>query len=504
MHIGHRFRTCFRSGDCVLALLAVLVAGCGGGGGGDGPAIQAQAQTITFAAAPTLAVGGSATVSATASSGLPVVYHSDTPFICTVVEATGVVTALAAGNCTIGADQYGNETYAPARQTLTVVISVNPAQTISFAAVPDLTLYSTATVTAVASSGLAVTYSSLTPAVCSVDAARGLVTDLAAGNCTIAADQAGNATYDAAAQATRTLTVAAGSAPATVPGAPAGVTATLGSVAGTVAITAGATESGGSPITGYTVVSTPAGITASGSTPTLTISCPVTCNGYAFAVAAVNAVGTGAYSAPADVITRYDIVETFYEPATQPNNSIFTGTFTFDSTTGAVSDLKGSLTESMTGGCATLVGCAGSYGSVPMTLVPLNYQLSSMPVTLGGVSGLLVTTFALTTTNTFYNGFGGDGWTPAAGVAVGGVYYGFPTAPNPFSGGVGNAYAMIFINTADPTAPLAQAQIDRLAYADCTSGGMMGAVCMTGTSQAGYGSVGTMGGYPISQVITKR
>jgi hypothetical protein len=31
---------------------------------------------------------------------------------------------------------------------------------------------------------------------------------------------------------------------------------------------------------------------------------------------------------------------------------------------------------------------------------------------------------------------------------------------------------------------------------------MMGATCMTGTSVAGYGDVGTMGGYPISQVIT--
>jgi hypothetical protein len=139
-----------------------------------------------------------------------------------------------------------------------------------------------------------------------------------------------------------------------------------------------------------------------------------------------------------------------------------------------------------------------------MTLVPLSNQLSSVPVTLGGMRGLLVTTFALPTTNTFYNGFGGDGWTPAAGVAVGGVYYGFPTAPNPFNGGVGNAYAMIFVNTTDPLTPPVQAQIDKLAYADCTPGGMMGAVCMTGTSQAGYGSVGTMGGYPVSLIVTKQ
>jgi len=32
----------------------------------------------------------------------------------------------------------------------------------------------------------------------------------------------------------------------------------------------------------------------------------------------------------------------------------------------------------------------------------------------------------------------------------------------------------------------------------------MGATCMTGTSEAGYGTVGTMGGYPLSQVTRRR
>ena len=54
----------------------------------------------------------------------------------------------------------------------------------------------------------------------------------------------------------------------------------------------------------------------------------------------------------------------------------------------------------------------------------------------------------------------------------------------------------------DPTTALTSAQIDKLAYADCAAGGMMGAVCMTGTSVAGYGAEGTMSGYPLSQTIT--
>lgn len=492
----------------LLVWVATLLAGCieGGGGGGDenGPAIQARPQTITFSAAPTLSLGSTATVSATASSGLPVTYQSDTPFICTIVASTGLVTALTPGNCIIAADQYGDSTYAPVRQTQSITVYVDPHQTISFAPPPALSLYGSSSVSASASSGLPVSYSSATPAVCTVNPSTGLVTDLTLGDCIITANQAGNATYNAAPQAIQTLSV---SAPLviTAPEAPTGVTATMGSVANTVMVSIGGVNAGGSPITGFTVTSSPAGLTGTGTSFPVTVTCPGTCNGYAFSVTATNAVGAGAPSAPADVITTYNVVETFYEPATQPNDSIFTGTFTFNSTAGTVSNLAGNLTESMSGGCATLIGCPGSYGSVPMTLVPLSHQLKVQSVTLGGVQGLLVTTFALPTTNTFLTFFGGDGWSPSAGVDVGGIYFGFPTAPNPAAiGGVGNAYAMIFVNTSDPTTPLAQAQIDMLAYADCAPGGMMGAVCMTGTSIAGYGIVGTMGGYPVSQVITKQ
>ena len=55
----------------VLSSLLVLLSGCGGG---DGPAIKAIAQHIQFGPPPTLALNGTATVTATASSGLPVSY----------------------------------------------------------------------------------------------------------------------------------------------------------------------------------------------------------------------------------------------------------------------------------------------------------------------------------------------------------------------------------------------------------------------------------------------
>lgn len=188
-------------------------------------------------------------------------------------------------------------------------------------------------------------------------------------------------------------------------------------------------------------------------------------------------------------VTTYKVQETFFEPDTQPNDSIFIGTFDFDDVSKTVTNLKGILSESMT-------GTSTGYPNDTMTWLTLNYQLSSVydPV----LGGLLVTTFKNNNTNTFSTMVGGDGWTPQAGVDVGGVYSGFPKAAN----NPGNAYAMIFVNTANPLAALTAAQINKLAYADCAPGGMMGAVCMTGTSVAGYGAIGTMSGYPVAQTIT--
>ncbi len=184
-----------------------------------------------------------------------------------------------------------------------------------------------------------------------------------------------------------------------------------------------------------------------------------------------------AQTTQATVIT-YDVVTTFYEPDTQPYNTIFTGSFQFDDATQTVSNLRGTLSESMTGNAIWLA---------------LDHQLSAFyDPALGG---LLVTTFRNANTTTLTSMFGGDGWTPGSD-AGSGLYYGFP------DGNPANAYARIFVNTANPLAPLTQAQIDKLAYADCADGGMMGAVCMTGTTVAGYGFIGTMSGYPVSQTIT--
>ena len=197
----------------------------------------------------------------------------------------------------------------------------------------------------------------------------------------------------------------------------------------------------------------------------------------------------------------YNVTTIWSEPQTQPRDSVFVGSFDYDSVTHVVSKLQGKLSEAMTRTGANL-----AYPNDSMAWLDLNYQLVSWyDAALGGT---FAAAFKNTNANTFYNAAPGatDFWSPQVGVDNGTIFYGFPVkASNP-----GNAYALIFVPD-DPLAALNQAQLDKLAYADCTptaaggmmmGGGMMGSVCMSGTSVAAYGSAGSMDGYPKLQTIT--
>jgi Bacterial Ig-like domain (group 3)/MBG domain/FG-GAP-like repeat len=84
-------------------------------------------QTISFGALANQTYGtASFTVSATASSGLPVGFNSQTGSVCTVSGAT--VTLVSAGTCTIQATQAGNGSYAAATP-VTQSFQVTPAAT---------------------------------------------------------------------------------------------------------------------------------------------------------------------------------------------------------------------------------------------------------------------------------------------------------------------------------------------------------------------------------------
>ncbi len=88
-------------------------------------------QTITgFAADPVDGtVFGTSTLSATASSGLAVTFGSSTTGVCIVAGST--VTYLAAGTCTVTADQAGDDNYNAAPQiTLGIIVTEFQAQPI--------------------------------------------------------------------------------------------------------------------------------------------------------------------------------------------------------------------------------------------------------------------------------------------------------------------------------------------------------------------------------------
>ena len=193
-------------------------------------------------------------------------------------------------------------------------------------------------------------------------------------------------------------------------------------------------------------------------------------------------------------LISYNITESFAEPDFT-YDTVFQGTFTYNTATNTVSGLQGSLSEVMTGD-----------GVNPATETYI--QLSNQLVTQSVTGGSLVTTFKNTNTNTFAtsytkNGvtYTGDGWSAAGGVAVNSKYYGYGQPGATYASSGENASATVFIPD-NPLTALTTAQINQLAYADYTDGGAMGSVGMTGISSALYGKAGTMGGYPVSEVIT--
>ena len=192
--------------------------------------LTAAAQTLVFDAAPAGVVAGvpaggagavNGTLSAVATSGLAVNFTSLTPIVCTVSGNT--VIGVSAGNCTIAADQPGGVSgsfaYGAApqvTQSFAVAGIAAAAQTIAFGDAPvGVTAPSSAgagngtngTVTATVSSGLGVTFTSLTPSVCLVSG--GTVIGVAAGTCTVAANQpggvAGTSVFGAAPQVTQSF-----------------------------------------------------------------------------------------------------------------------------------------------------------------------------------------------------------------------------------------------------------------------------------------------------------
>jgi hypothetical protein len=186
--------------------------------------VSKGSQTITFAPLSDVTLGHlPIAVSATASTGFTVTFSTTTPTVCTSSGANGAtITIVAAGTCTVAADQAGNAIFAPAPTVAQSFVVSKAAQAITFGALSDkTTLQSPVTVSATSSSLLTVTFSTTTPATCTAGGTNGAtITLLAAGTCTVEADQAGNTTYKAAPPVTRSFSI--NRAPQTIQFAPLG------------------------------------------------------------------------------------------------------------------------------------------------------------------------------------------------------------------------------------------------------------------------------------------
>jgi len=425
-----------------FTVTATNSAGTGSASAASNSITPASPQTIIFANPGTRTFGTSPTIGATSSSGLTVSFTSATTAVCTITPG-GTLTFIAAGTCTIHADQAGDSSFLPASQvsqsfavapvvpgaptigtaiagdtqasvaftaplniggsaitsytvtvspadvapingasspivvtgltngqpyTFTVTAdnvagtgpasaasnSITPAatQTITFNSPGAQNFGTTPTLTATSDAGLTPTFTSSTTGVCTITPV-GALTFVSAGTCTINADQAGNGSYLAAPQVTRSFTVNA-----VLPGAPTIGTATMAAPGEVdVAFTAPA-SSGGVAITGYTVTAQPGGATTTGASSPIRFTGLAAGTPYTFTVSASNSVGMGAVSAASNAVTPAPALDAGPVSASIPYSATATP-----------------VTLAITGTAASVaIGTPPSHGSATVSGTTITYQ----------------------------------------------------------------------------------------------------------------------------------
>jgi hypothetical protein len=395
-----------------------------------GDALWPYVDDIAWAPAlpPTVTTGSSsaigsagATVSGTVnangfSTTDSIQYGTTTAYGTTVVASPA--TATGAGNTSMSATLAGlspNTLYhwrvkaASAAGTSTgsdaTFTTTKVAQTITFANPGAQNFGTTPTLTATATSGLAVTFASSTTGVCTITSG-GALTTVTTGTCTINADQAGNGTYSAAPTVSQNFSVVA-----VVPGAPTIGTATAGDAQVSVAFTV-PSSNGGSAITGYTATSNPGGFTGTGTASPVTVTGLTNGIAYTFTVTATNGAGTGPASTASNSATPLAAQTiTFADPGAQDfgTSPTLTATSTsglavnFTSGTTGVCTITGGgmLTTVTTGTCTIHADQAGNgtYSAAPTASrsFPVVAVVPGVPTIGAATAGDAQATVAFTT-----------------------------------------------------------------------------------------------------------
>lgn len=202
------------AGNCTLT--AAVTAGPQYGAGTGSPqtiAVGQGSQTITFTStAPGGAVvGGTYPVAATGGASTnPVSFSIDPTSTSTCSISASTVTFDHVGSCVVDANQAGNGNYLPAPQAQQTINVGKAPQTITFAPLTTpVTVDTTQGLNAVGgASGNLVTFTVATGTTGSACSITGTTLSFDhAGTCVVAADQAGNADYTAAPEASQTISV---------------------------------------------------------------------------------------------------------------------------------------------------------------------------------------------------------------------------------------------------------------------------------------------------------
>ncbi|MGD0940716.1 MAG: putative Ig domain-containing protein [Terracidiphilus sp.] len=328
-------------GSSLIICAFALLAGCGSSVEPATTTVQPSQLIIGTDSLPGGTVGAAYNAAISASGGTAPYTYSATglPGNLSINVSTGAITgtpaqsAVGTAPTAITVTDAGKPTPQTATANLSITVSAALiAQTITFANPGSQTVGTPLTLSATASSGLTVSFSSTTTSVCNVTGMT--ATFIAAGTCAITASQAGNATYAPATAVSQSFTVNTSGKPKITSFTASPTSIASGSSSTLSWTTTGATSISISPgtftstsangstkvsptvTTTYTLTATnAAGLTTSTATVTLaasgspltitTTSCPGGTQGTAYAGCTITAIGGTppyTYSLSTDVI----------------------------------------------------------------------------------------------------------------------------------------------------------------------------------------------------------